>query len=326
VRLTPGRDAVIAAALAACLVLPGPAAAEPITVRGRPIVLDSEEPGRTRVGELEFVAGFSLHSGDRRFGGLSGLTLGRDGRSLIAVSDHGWWLTARLRQEADGSLAGLEAAALDPLRRADGKPVRIADGEHDAEAVERLADGSLVVSFERRHRLWRYASPGVAAAPYVAFAELARLPRNGGIEAIAPLADGRLLLLAEESNDAAGDHRGWLWQDGRATALSYAAVGAFKPTDMAPLPDGDVLVLERRFSPIGGAGARLVRIERDAVRPGARLDGREVARLEWPVVTENFEALAVASAPGGGSFVYLLSDDNFNPLQNTLLLQFRLAR
>lgn len=314
----------LAAALLLSVLAPAAAPAEPLDLRLRPVAIDTEDAERTRVGALEFFAGFVLTSDDARFGGLSGLSLGEDGRTLVSVSDRGWWLTARLRLAPDGRLAGIEAADILPLKRPDGHRIRIDHAEHDAEAVERLADGSLAVGFERRHRLWRYAAPGGPAQPFVTFPELEQQPLNGGVEALSPLGDGRLLLLSEEDRDERGDLKGWLWQAGRAVRVGYATVGSFRPTDLALLPGGDVLVLERRFSLIGGAGARLALVPGASLRAGARLEGREIARLEWPLLTDNFEGLAVATAPGGGDLVYLLSDDNFNPLQDTLLLQFRL--
>ena len=90
------------------------------------------------------------------------------------------------------------------------------------------------------------------------------------------------------------------------------------------LAGGDVLALERHFSPVGVVAARLVRIPAGTIKPGAVLEGKELARLAWPLVVDNFEGLAVSDGPKGETIVYLLSDDNFNPLQDTLLLQFRL--
>lgn len=43
-----------------------------------------------------------------------------------------------------------------------------------------------------------------------------------------------------------------------------------------------------------------------------------------PLVIDNFEGLAVRELPRGGLLLYLISDDNFNFFQQTLLLQFRL--
>ena len=52
---------------------------------------------------------------------------------------------------------------------------------------------------------------------------------------------------------------------------------------------------------------------------------QELAQLVPPLSVDNFEGLAVHPDPAGGWLIYLLSDDNFNPLQRTLLLQFHLA-
>ena len=73
------------------------------------------------------------------------------------------------------------------------------------------------------------------------------------------------------------------------------------------------------------AAARLARIAGGAIVPGAVLEGVEIARLSLPLTVDNFEGLAVRRDAAGGLLVYLVSDDNFNPLQRTLLLMFRLA-
>jgi hypothetical protein len=52
------------------------------------------------------------------------------------------------------------------------------------------------------------------------------------------------------------------------------------------------------------------------------LAGAEIARLEPPLLADNFEGIAVAPAHRG-LHVLLVSDDNFHPLQRTLLLLFR---
>jgi hypothetical protein len=55
------------------------------------------------------------------------------------------------------------------------------------------------------------------------------------------------------------------------------------------------------------------------------LRGKELARLTLPMTVDNFEGLAVHTNAQGDTFVYLLSDDNYQFLQRTLLLQFRLS-
>ena len=47
--------------------------------------------------------------------------------------------------------------------------------------------------------------------------------------------------------------------------------------------------------------------------------------LESPLNVDNFEGVAVQEDPSNGTIIYIVSDDNYNPFQRTLLLQFRLA-
>ena len=59
-----------------------------------PFELDPKNPERKQFGSLTFMGAFQLNSKDKRFGGLSGLSFGTDGK-LYAVSDRGYWLSAR---------------------------------------------------------------------------------------------------------------------------------------------------------------------------------------------------------------------------------------
>src|SRR5712692_3637402 len=71
-----------------------------------PIELDSRNPDKKEFDHLTFLKGFQLRSRDPRFGGLSGLTIGADGK-LYSVSDRGYWVSARMNLDADGRLIDL---------------------------------------------------------------------------------------------------------------------------------------------------------------------------------------------------------------------------
>src|SRR5262245_58909093 len=106
------------------------------------------------------------------------------------LSDHGYWLDARLVHDATGNLTGIANAPLGPLIDTRGNPVsrRLSD----AEGLARRPDGGYVVSFEGQHRVWFYpaAEPPFSKPP----TPLPRppgseaMPANGGIEALATLA------------------------------------------------------------------------------------------------------------------------------------------
>ena len=52
----------------------------------------------------------------------------------------------------------------------------------------------------------------------------------------------------------------------------------------------------------------------------------ELARLASPYAVDNLEGLAATKGPRGETLLWLISDDNFNPLQRNLLLLFELAK
>lgn len=302
--------AFAALALAACV--PPPADAQ---FRAVPAALDPADPLRSRFGLLEWRGGLML-SGDG-IGGLSALTL--DGDVLTALNDRGAWFRVRLQGSDDrltgalpvdgGRLAGLDGQPLAPKRLT------------DSEGLARLPEG-LVVSFERVHRLWLYA-PDLSARPRPLDGPraLQTLPPNGGVEAVTELGDGRLLLIAEDGGDEF-HVPAWVGRPGQAwQPLSYRREGQFRPCGAALLPDGRVVVLERRFTALGGIAARLAVLEADAL-DGPELAGRELARLEPPLAVDNFEGIAAGRTADGRTLIVIVSDDNFFPLQTTLLHAF----
>jgi hypothetical protein len=297
-------------------------------VEAIPINLDPQNPDVRRVGTLTYLAGFELRSTDPRFGGLSGLALTSDGNVLYAISDRGYWLRALLRHDSEGRLAAISGWSIGRLLTPEGDAV--SGLLIDAEGLAFGPDGSFIVSFERVHRLWRYPPPPVAfsspARSLPVPADLDKAPNNGGIEGVTVLPDGRLLIITEEYRNPDGSVKGWLIRGDRFEPLSYLSSEGFSPTDLAPLSNGDVLLLERRYSPLSGAAARIQILSAASIQPGSQLKGKEIARLERPLVVDNFEGMAVREDPKLGTFIYLISDDNYSPLQRTLLLQFRLER
>lgn len=291
------------------------------------IDLDPNHPERKEFGRLTLLSAYELRSKERHFGGLSGLTIGADGK-LYAVSDTGYWVSADMRLDSEAKLVALTTWNIQPLLSTTGAPVR--NPLHDAEGLARTPDGSLLVSFEKAHRIWRYPPPPLTSrslpVPVPVPAEVAKSPSNGGLEGITVLADGRLLALTEEFRNPDGSFKGWLIDGERFFALSYLPAEDFHVTDCAALSNGDVIVLERRYVPLGILSARLTLVPALGIRPGAKLIGDELLRLEYPLNVDNFEGVAVQEDPSMGTLIYVVSDNNFNSFQRTLLFQFRLNR
>jgi hypothetical protein len=289
-----------------------------------PFDVDSKNPERKQFGALTLLSAFQLQSKDRRFGGLSGLSIGQDGK-LYAISDAGYWLSATIVAGPDGALKDLRDWQITPLLMPDKTPV--GRSWVDAEALAPSADGSFLVGFEGRHRIWRYSAPPttIKSTPILVPtpAALTRAPINGAIEGLASLPNGRLLILTEEFVNPDGSLKGWLSDNGGFAEISYVAARGYSVTDCAALSNGDVIVLERRYRPLAIFSVRLTLVNQNDLRPGAKLTGKELLRLEQPLAVENFEAVAVHKT-SRGTVIYLVSDDNYNPFQQTLLLQFLL--
>ena len=289
-----------------------------------PIDVDPKRVERRNFGALTLLSAFQLVSKDKRFGGLSGLSVGRDGR-LYAVSDHGYWLSASMLLGPDDALKDLVDWRIAPILTTTKLPV--SGRLRDAEALTQARDGSFLVAFEGLHRISRYSPPPKTFESTPVSVQIpsavAQAPSNGGIEALATLADGRLLIIAEELENPDGSVKAWVHDDGQFTELSYLPAKGFRVTDCAALNDGDVLVLERRYVPFGILSARLTLVKAGSLRPGAKLAGKELLKLEQPLAVENFEGIAVQQT-SNGTMIFIVSDDNYSRFQQTLLLQFLL--
>ncbi len=304
----------------------GASSAISIDVKASPLALDPENPGRQSFEGLTFLNGFELASTDARFGGLSGLALSQDGQILYAVSDRGYWFSAQMSHDPKGRLTGLGSWKVASLLGPDGKA--LISKQRDAEALVRDSDGAFIVAFERVPRLWRYPPsrkpftqpPHSLPLP----PEIHRAPSNGGMEAVTILPNKSFLILTERFKNPDGSIKGWLLEKNRFVSLSYLASDDFLPTDITTLPNGDILLLERKYKWHRGAVVRLRRIRRSTLRAGARLKGKKIILIGPPLEVDNFEGIAVRQDPRGEIILYLVSDDNYSLLQRTLLLQFRL--
>lgn len=283
-----------------------------------------------KVGELIFRGAVALQGPRKDIGGLSSLRVSPDGGQFVAISDRGGKVTGRLSYKADGTLAGMGDFKLGDLLETDGSVLQ--GGKNDTESLAMIGpwpgDG-WIIGFEREHRLLRYgpALAGVTPVPVDGPAGLKELDFNAGLETALMLADGRLLLIAE--GEAPGEkalHRAWIGRSGDWAELRYQGTPSFSPVDAARLPDDSILVLERRAGLLGGWGSRIMHIDAKALatgtKTGATLAGREIARLDPPLLTENFEGIDVRRSKDGGVFIHIISDDNFFVLQRTIMMMF----
>jgi hypothetical protein len=302
-----------------------------IEVNARPIPsFDTRDRPRTRFGALEYRSGLILTSRFRGFGGLSGWRLDAKGERFISMSDKGTWFTGRTvynGREITG-LADVEAA---PMLGADGRPIT-ARGWYDSEAI--ALDGSLVyVGLERVNQILKFdfAKGGTRsrgeAIPVPP--PMRKLPNNKGLESLVmvpkglPLA-GTLIAISERGLDSDGDIIGFLIGGPQPGDFSVRRSNNFDISDAVVLRDGDLLILERKFSWLAGVGIRIRRIALKSLQRGATVDGPSIFEADLGHEVDNMEGIDAHVTPEGDTVLTMISDDNFSMIQRTLLLQFTL--
>lgn len=305
----------------------------PIEVRAQPLHrFDLREATRQQFGELSFRGGLVLQSPFRHFGGLSAIRMGSDGEHFISLTDKGWWLRARLLYEGKQP-ARIAEAEMAPILGPTGASLA-SRGWYDTEAIAQDG-GALYVAIERVHRIVRfdYAKDGLLARgqPIAVPQAMRSLPANKGIEALVFVPkgyalSGTLIAISERGLDANGNLRAFLIGGPAPGSFAVKRTEDFDVSDADLLPDGDLLLLERRFKWTSGVAIRIRRIKLGDIKPGALVDGGAVFEANMWQDIDNMEGLSVHTGPDGESILTLVSDDNFSVLQRTLLLQFALPR
>ncbi len=196
-------------------------------------------------------------------------------------------------------------------------------------------DGSLVyVGIERVNQLLRYDfSKGFTRAlgEIVPLPPAARrLPFNKGLEGLVmvpkgqPLA-GTLIALSERGLDTEGNILGFLIGGKTPGQFSLRRSANFDVSDATLLASGELLVLERKFSWLGGVGIRIRSIPLKSVTPGAVIDGPVIFTADLGNEVDNMEGIDSHVTPEGETVITMVSDDNFSMIQRNLLLQFTLV-
>ncbi len=299
-----------------------------LAIQSEPIshfdLLDFE---KKQFGKLEWVGGLVLSSQDDDFGGISGFSW-LSGNEFLAVTDRGKTIKGLLDSKASGAPTAISQAQIGYLP---DLSARTAKWKKDSEGLDISGDVALV-SFEGDHRIVPYFLKN--GLPSRALSEL-KLNKavykanrgNKGMEAVvvAPSASpvaGSVVVLSEAISG--GNVQGWIVEEDRIQPFVLPQEDEFLVTDAAFTQEGDLILLERDFSLLGGLFIHLRRVAAQDVQPGAITRFETLFRGNLRQELDNMEALAIQPLSDGASLLTMVSDDNFNPLQRSLLLRFRL--
>ena len=310
------------AALLFCLV-PGSASftqSFDVRITATAIQIDPADPGRRTFGRVRYLAGWHLTSRQQPFGGYSALHV--EGDRFLALSDSGNLFRFRMDragQVSDGSFSDLPAFPAYDGHRSD----------RDSESMTMGPGGDIWIGFEGHNGILRYAKDFTQLHSLAWPREMRNWSQNSGPEAMVRLTGGRFIVFAE-GKLVARDTRLALMFPGDPTMLrnrpfsfGYKPPRGYVATDAAELPDGRIIVLNRRFGIFEGFSMALAIVDTQAIKPGAQVTGEMIAEFKPPLNIDNMEGLSV-TREGGRTILWLISDDNQVPIERTLLLKFEL--
>lgn len=272
-------------------------------------------------GMMRLIRGWRLDSPHSKFGGFSALArIGPDRFQIVGDNGYG----VRLTLPAAGGAKDVRIFAM-PVPK--GQPRNKSVVDMEAMFVDPVS-GKTWVALEGLHQIWRLDAdlrhvetrrrlPGV------------RWRANSGAEAMARLPDGRTIIFSEDGGDDRREREALVYVGDPAVPgkpplrFFYDSQGKGLVSDAAPLPDGRLLLVHRRlgFNPLFTTIVAIV--DPADIRKDGVVRSQAIGRVPR-MLADNYEGAAI-SVEGARTFLWLVSDNNFNVWQRNLLLQFELT-
>ena len=274
---------------------------------GAAVAAHAQEPA------LDYLQTIVWDGGDGAdFGGFSGIEVLPGGLGFIALSDRGRITEGEFLRDVEGRITAIDAAPLRPLDNGSGG--RLTERRSDSEGLALAPDGEVFISFEVATRVRTETGPDGVPHALPRPPAFRALDNNASLEALAIGPDGRLYTIPERSGRLDRPFPVYRF-DGQDwdVAFDLPRTGPFLPVGADVGPDGRLYILERDFT---GFGFR-TRIRRVA------LDGSGLETLLVTARHDNLEGIAVWQDDEGLRLT-MISDDNFNWLQRTEIVEYRL--
>ena len=278
--------------------------------------------GCCQIGPFKLDAVWQLTGRNNDFGSYSGMARIVPGR-MVAFSDRGYLL------DFPDPRPGTHAVRIGPTV---GGKDDIKDNRDVEAATYDPVSRQLWLALEWRNAISRHGADLTRQALYHPPA-MREWPKNNGPEAMVRLRDGQFIVLPEGFSgwSESSRHPALLFSGDPTTgtapqAFTFAGPPDYRPTDMAQLPDGRVLIVMRRLLwpfPVRTA-VRIVLADPAAITVGGLWQGQQIAALDAPLPVDNFEAITIDQAADGTITVWLMSDDNGAISQRTLLWRMML--
>jgi len=248
------------------------------------------------------------------FGGFSGLEVFPNGR-FVTISDRGSFFAGRIMR-VNGEIISAELDSYTPIQDSKGTP--LSGHNADAEGLAVSPNGDIYISFEANHRVMRHITQDSAGVFLPKHADFSSLQNNSGLEALAINSVGVIFSIPERSGKLDRPFPVYRYDGNWSIPFAVPRRGAFLITDADFGPDDRLYVLERDFTWFGGFSTRIRRFEvgENGLTAEETLFESRVHQFD------NLEGMSVWQDENHQTRLTMISDDNFNPLQSTEIVEF----
>jgi len=267
--------------------------------------------------QVEYVGNYTWENPAKRFGGFSGIEVDAQGKSFTVISDRGLIADGEFIRN-NAQIVGVRATFY-PLKDTEGQAV--ITYRSDAEGLAIRSDGRIFISFENVHRVWTYRDNKSEAAWLPRHPDFKRMLTNLSLEALAVGPDNTLYAVPEHPYDHGEFYPVYRYKNGVwKVPFRIQRIGLLSPVGADFGPDGKLYILERNLGSIFGFQTR---VRRFSVEESTLTDEQLI--LETSAGThDNLEGLALWRDAAGDIRLTMISDDNFNIIQRTEFVEYRL--
>ncbi len=188
-----------------------------------------------------------------------------------------------------------------PMLGPDGLPLA-ARHWYDAESLAQGTDGVFYVGIERVEKIVRYRRDSLRARgqPILVPTDFKSFTYNKSLGCLAAPPKGAslagaLIVVTERSLDAAGIIAPSCSGGDEVTRFSVKRANDYDVSDCTFLPPADMLLLERRYSPLAGVGIRIRQLHLADIREGVLVDGPALFEADLSYQIDNIKGIGLHS-------------------------------
>ena len=266
---------------------------------------------------LEQVGFLNIDRNEKNYGGFSGLVIQDEGSEALILTDKSFFFVLKFQRNDDDNLMGYSLIRKGRILSSKGEHL---NGRNtDSESIVIGENNNYYISFESNHRIMMHTKiegKGVFIPKHPMFRKLSV---NKGIEALAIDNEDRLIAIPEKPPLGLSDIPIFRLQNNKWEIIKYLKImDDFLVTDAEFLPDGLLLILERKFSWTQGFKTRFRLISLN------NFDNRKPITVFTSTANQfdNLEGMALWKDKKGAIRILTVSDDNFHPLQQSEIREF----